>query len=203
MNKLLFSAGLLSLTFLSCDVLNHVEERLNIMSVKFDYDSINVGIFPTVAEYTSNPLAYTEPSDIGVVINCVLDARNENSKNAAFDGAVFNLRVQDTSKSAQAATTTISPFTISASTDTQLVIPFRISLDNPVFSQATLLDIVQGNKIPYKLDASLFFNLITPDLNGGVDTLGSKEVDVDLVADSISTRPDPQTVDFFLNLLEL
>ncbi|MFP4162626.1 MAG: hypothetical protein ACLFQB_10700 [Chitinispirillaceae bacterium] len=198
-------AFLLSFMFLSCDLLTQVEEKLNILAVKFDYNSTAIGLVypdPDPLEIISYPELLTDPSNYGITINCLIDAKNDNDKGAVFDGATFFLRVKDTHKDAPAAESEISSFAVSGNKDTTLTIPFQLTLDNPVFSQSTLSDIVKGNKIPYNLNADLFFSLVTPNLDGGVDTLGSKPVNLDVVTDSISTRPDDEDIQIFTDALQ-
>lgn len=201
---LVLSAFLVSLLFVRCDLLNQIEEKLNILAVKFDYNSTGIGLVtPSILDMALNPSLATDLSQYGVSINCVIDAKNDNDKRAAFDGATFFLRVKDTDKSASAATSLISPFAVSANSDTTITIPFQLTLDNPVFSQSTLGDIIQGKKIPYNLSADLFFSLVAPNLEGGLDTLGSEPVALDVVTDSISTRPDDAQVQLAMEALGL
>lgn len=201
---LVLSALLVSLLFARCDLLNQIEEKLNILAVKFDYNSTGIGLVtPSLLDMALNPKLATDLSQFGISINCKIDAKNDNDKRAAFDGADFFLRVKDIDKSATPATTKISPFTVSANSDTTITIPFQLTLDNPVFSESTLSDIIQGKKIPYNLSADLFFSLVTPNLEGGLDTLGSEPLALDVVTDSISTRPSNKQIQLALTALGL
>jgi hypothetical protein len=176
----------LGFCIVSCQFLDLLAERFAIFLVQFSFKSLGIGIV------TPPNLISTSLADYGITLNCTVNARNDNSTRAVFDGATFKMRVNDTSKAARAVESPIPSFAVADSSDTNLVIPFIITLDNPVFSKDVLLKIVNGDAIPYRISADLQFNLIAPRIDGSgtVDTLGSKTMTLDLVTDEVSTRPD-------------
>ncbi len=177
-------AGMLILC--SCSYLGFIAERLNIFFVNFSFNGLGVGIV------TPPGLISTRLSDYGIAVNCTVSAKNDNTSRAVFDGANFMLRVNDTARRANGVSSFIPSFSVEASSQTSFTIPFKIMLDNPLFSKAVFQKVVYGDRIPYRVSADLFFKLIAPSLDGSGKTqpLGTKSMSVDLVRDAVDTRPD-------------
>ena len=187
MKKLTLIASVaLALLVSSCSVLNFIGERLNVFTVNFSFDGIGIGIV------TPPNLFSTRLSDYGIAVNCTVSAKNENTGRAVFDGANFFLRINDTSRASQGVEALVPSFTVEANSQASVTVPFRIMLDNPLFSKAVLKKVVFGDRIPYRVSADLLFNLVAPNAGGGrgIPSLGTKTMSVDLARDAVNTRPD-------------
>jgi len=199
--KHIIRLGLVTVAFLfiRCGILEQVEERLAILGVNFEFQHLETQIIHP-AILTDLPLYKGlqgkfelpgfDKKDWGVRLLCTIDAKNPNKNRAVFDGADFKLRVNETDDTDSAAVANVPSFGVGAASDTSFVIPFAITLDNSAFSYNVLEKIIEGSKIPYRLSADLFFNLIAPTMNDSKDTLGSKSITVDCLKDSVDTRPE-------------
>jgi hypothetical protein len=183
---LLISTVIFALFICSCSVLNFIGERLNVFTVNFSFDGISIGIV------TPPNLFSTRLSDYGIAVNCRINARNDNTGRAVFDGANFMLRVNDTSRAAQGVSAPVPSFAVEPGSQQTITVPFRIMLNNPLFSRAVLQKVVYGDRVPYRVSADLLFNLLPVEAGGtrGVSALGTRSVTVDLVSDAVDTRPD-------------
>ena len=180
------AAVLTTLIICSCAALNFLGERLNVFLVNFSFNGVSVSLV------TPPNLISLKLSDYGVALNCRINANNSNTSRAVFDGANFLLRVNDTSRAAQGISALVPTFTVEAGSQQTLTVPFRIMLNNPLFSRAVLQKVVYGDKIPYRVSADLQFNLAPAEAGGvrGMSALGTRTMTVDLVSDAVDTRPD-------------
>jgi len=170
----------------SCAALNFLGERLNVFMVNFSFNGIGVSLV------TPPNLISLKLSDYGIALNCRINAKNDNTGRAVFDGANFLLRVNDTAKSAQGISAPVPSFTVEAGSQQTFTVPFKIMLNSSLFSRAVLQKVVYGDRIPYRVSADLLFKLMPTDDGGGrgFSALGTKSVTVDLVSDAVDTRPD-------------
>lgn len=182
----LISSVIFSLLICSCSYLGFIAERLNVFLVNFSFNGIGISLV------TPPNLISLHLSDYGIAVNCRVSAKNDNTSRAVFDGANFMLRVNDTAKRAGGVTSFIPSFTVEPSSQASFTIPFKIMLDNPLFSKAVFQKVAVGESIPYRISADLFFKLIAPSLDGSGNqtSLGTKTMTVDLVKDAVDTRPD-------------
>jgi hypothetical protein len=187
MKKLILVGSVIfSLLICSCAVLNFLGERLNVLMVNFSFNGLGVSIV------TPPNLISLRLSDYGIAINCRISAKNDNTSRAVFDGANFMLRVNDTACANRGVEALVPSFTVEAGSQTTFTVPFRIMLNNPLFSRGVLQKVVYGDRIPYRVSADLLFKLLPVDAGGGrgITPLGTKTVTVDLVSDAVDTRPD-------------
>jgi hypothetical protein len=168
----------------SCAALNFLGERLNVFLVKFSFNGIGVSLV------TPPNLISLKLSDYGIALNCTISAKNDNTSRAVFDGANFLMRVNDTAKSAQGISAPVPSFTVEAGSQQTLTVPFKIMLNNPLFSRTILQKVVYGDRIPYRVSADLLFKLMPTDAGRGISALGTKTMTVDLLSDAVDTRPD-------------
>jgi len=170
----------------SCSVLNFLSERLNVFMVNFAFDGIGIGII------TPPNLFSTRLSDYGIAVNCTVSAKNENASRVVFDGANFYLRINDTSRTSEGVEALVPSFIVEAGSQTSFTVPFRIMLDNPLFSKTVFKKVVFGDRIPYRVSADLLFNLVAANPGGtrGSALFGAKTMSVDLARDAVTTRPD-------------
>ena len=176
----------IALLLSSCSVLNFLGERLNVFMVNFSFGGIGVSLV------TPPNLLSLRLSDYGIAVNCRINARNDNTSRAVFDGANFMLRVNDTARAARGIAALVPSFTVEAGSQRTITVPFKIMLDNQLFSRNVLQKVVYGDRIPYRVSADLLFNLMPVDAGGsrGVSALGTRSVTLDLVSDAVNTRPD-------------
>ncbi|MBN1128050.1 MAG: hypothetical protein JXA71_03645 [Chitinispirillaceae bacterium] len=179
-------AVLISLLLSSCAALNFLGERLNVFLVNFSFSGIGVSLV------TPPGLISLKLSDYGIAVNCRVTAKNDNATRAVFDGASFMLRVSDTSRAARGIQAPVPSFAVEPNSQTTITVPFRIMLDNQLFSKTVLSKVVYGDRIPYRVSADLLFNLLPVETGGtrGVPALGSRTMTLDLVSDAVDTRPD-------------
>jgi hypothetical protein len=179
-------AILTTLIICSCAALNFLGERLNVFMVKFSFGGIGVSLV------TPPNLISLKLSDYGIAINTRISAKNDNTSRAVFDGANFMLRVNDTARAAQGISAPVPSFAVEPGSRQTITVPFKIMLNNPLFSRAVLQKVVYGDRVPYRVSADLLFNLLPVEAGGtrGVSALGTKSVTVDLVSDAVDTRPD-------------
>jgi hypothetical protein len=170
----------------SCAALNFLGERLNMFLVNFSFGGIGVSLV------TPPNLISLKLSDYGIAINCRVNAKNDNTSRAVFDGADFLLRVNDTAKSAQGISAPVPSFAVEAGQTQAFTVPFKIMLNSSMLTRGVLQKVVYGDRIPYRVSANLKFNLAGADTGGlrGLSLLGEKTVAVDLVSDAVDTRPD-------------
>jgi hypothetical protein len=170
----------------SCSALNFLRERLNVFLVNFSFGGIGISLV------TPPQLISLRPADYGIAVNCRVNAKNDNTSRAVFDGASFMLRVNDTARAARGVYAPVPSFTVEPNSRTTITVPFRIMLDNPLFSRAVLSKVIYGDRIPYRISADLAFNLLPVEDGGtrGVPLLGPKTMTLDLVRDAVDTRPD-------------
>jgi hypothetical protein len=180
------SAAAAVLIISSCAALNFLGERLNVFFVKFSFGGIGISIV------TPPSLISLRLSDYGIAVNCRIRAKNDNASRAVFDGASFMLRVNDTSRAASGIQAPVPSFAVEPASQTTITVPFRIMLDNKLFSKAVLSKVIYGDRIPYRVSADLMFNLLPVEAGGsrGVSALGSRTMTLDLVSDAVDTRPD-------------
>ena len=201
----------LGLTLSACDLFDVLKERLAVLGVSFDFRGLDVSrlAYPTGTDFVSGYLNFlaldsTALKKFGVDIRCDVKASNPNSHRAVFDGAVAHLRVQDTSAASPDLAATISRFSVEGGKDTTLSVTFPLRLNNPIFSKATWGKILNGEDIPYRIDADMFFNLVGPGAYGELDTLGSKSLRLNVVKSSVNAKETSQTIlTWFLGLLDL
>jgi hypothetical protein len=182
---LIASVGV-ALILCSCAALNFIGERLNVFLVNFSFGGIGIGIV------TPPNLISMRLSDYGIAVNCRINAKNDNAGRAAFDGAVFRLQIDDTARAARGIEASVPSFNVEAGSQTSFTVPFKIMLDNPLFSKAILRKVVFGDRIPYRVSADLLFSLVASNPGGGrgVAAFGTKSMTIDLVSDAVDTRPD-------------
>jgi hypothetical protein len=183
---LLITSVAVGLLLCTCSVLSFLGERLNVFLVNFSFGGIGISLV------TPPNLLSLRLSDYGIAVNCTMNAKNDNSTRAVFDGASFMLRVNDTSLSARGVEAPFPSFSVEAGQQTTFTVPFKIMLDNPLFSKAVLQKVVTGDRIPYRVSADLMFKLLAPETGGdrGSALFGTKSVSVDLVRESVDTRPN-------------
>jgi hypothetical protein len=188
MKKSLLIITVISVTIVicSCAALNFIGERLNVFLVKFSFNGIGVSLV------TPPNLISLRLSDYGIALNCTISAKNDNTSRAVFDGANFLLRVNDTSRASQGVSAPVPSFAVEAGQQQTFTVPFKIMLNNPLFSRTVLQKVVYGDRIPYRVSADLMFNLVPTEAGGvrGVSALGTKTMTVDLVSDAVNTRPN-------------
>jgi hypothetical protein len=184
--SLLIVSAIFVLFTSSCSVLNFLGERLNVFLVNFSFNGIGISLV------TPQNLVSLRLSDFGISVNCRITARNDNTARAVFDGAAFMLRVNDTARASRGIEAPVPSFTVEAGQQKTITVPFRIMLDNQLFSRAVLQKIVYGDRIPYRVSADLLFKLLPIETGGtrGVGSLGTKTMTVDLVSSAVDTRPD-------------
>jgi hypothetical protein len=182
----LLTSVILSLIMCSCSVLNFLGERLNVFFVNFSFGGLGVSII------TPPSLISLRLSDYGIAVNCRIAAKNDNTARAVFDGASFMLRVNDTARATRGIEAPVPSFAVEANSRTEFTVPFRIMLDNPLFSRELLQKVVYGDRIPYRVSADLLFKLLPNEAGGsrGAMPFGSKTMTLDLVRDAVDTRPD-------------
>ncbi|MFC1584353.1 hypothetical protein ACFL5V_02260 [Fibrobacterota bacterium] len=180
--------------FSDCDLFSSAKEKLNILKVEFS--SLGFGLGNLL--YPSGPaLATADSSDFGFDLTWLIKATNPNSDRAVFQGADAILGLNNVNN---VVTAPVPAFTVEGDSSTEVSIVFPFRLDNPALTDNNLyLKILNGESIPYTLDATLFFNLIAP-IRG--DTLGNKSITLELLDASIPTRPDQAAIDYFLTALD-
>lgn len=206
---LLGIAVLTGFVFMGCSLTDSVEEAANVVNVKFSSAGWSQ---PSVeSPSTADVIAALVPhygrglslSDFKLDVTYNVQADNSgNSGTAAFGTSlarpVLHFYVGDTSKTATAWNDTIEPFSIPGGVVDTLhfttSIPFSwIKTNAPGFADSVL----EGKSIPYRLTASLAFQLTTP--LGSVST-GTSELD--LVGGGVATRPDA-VVSYLSSILKL
>ena len=182
-----------------CSLTDSLEETANIAKVDFSgagwtgkvkYASVT----SMLMDATVHDSRYVLDHDL--FLEMTYNVRADNSKNsgtAAFGSEivkpVLNLYIEDTTKNP--IQVSVKPFTIPGGTiDTvnfDFDIPFGTIYDN---SPSLITTILKGSDIPYKLTASLTFQVTLPD--GSV--LGTSTSELHLVASGIPTRPSGDVV---------
>ena len=199
----------MGLALSGCALFDALLERINILGMDFSFRKLDVRglVFPGNWTEISLDLVAGNRSALakyGVDVRCAIAAANPNAHPAVFDGAVGHLRVSDTSAGASHASANLPAFSVRANADTVINVVFPLRLDNPVFSKTVWGKIVRGEDIPYKLDADMIFALVGQNGYGGLDTLGTKPVQLNLVTGTVDVKETGLAVlDRFLALLEL
>lgn len=189
--SILAISGVLSV--MQCSVVEQVGERLSILMVQFSSEG-------TAVSLKSPAQISIFPSDYGFDLAWKIKASNPNNNTAAFDGADLALRIIDVSSTADSFPGVIPAFKVRGNTDTVITVNIPVTLDKWKMGYGALQKVVTGDKIPYRLSANLFFNLIS-ETGTSLDTLGNRTVPLNLVTDSLSTRPSQAQTQLFLSLV--
>lgn len=190
-----------------CSLTDSLEQTANIAKVDFSGAGWSAKVKTESAAQMGIDAVSHNPRyvlDHDVFLRMSYNVRADNSGNsgtAAFGSEyvkpVLNLYIQDTT-SKNPIQVTVEPFTIPANTiDTvtfDFDIPFGTIYD---VSPALVTTILQGNDIPYKLTASLKFQVTLP--NGS--SLGTSTSELNLVESGIPTRPSSDVVKVILGCL--
>ena len=205
---LLGIAALTGFVFMGCSLLDSVGETANIVNVKFSDAGWSAKVkTESVLQMTADAASHRSSRyvlDHDVFLRMSYNVRADNSGNsgtAAFGSdlvkPVLNLYIQDTA-SKNPIQVTVEPFKIPANTiDTvtfDFDVPFGTIYDVSPDLAKTILN---GNEIPYKLTASLKFQVTLPDGS----TLGTSTSELNLVESGIPTRPSGDIVTAILKYL--
>jgi hypothetical protein len=203
---LLGIAVLAGFVFMGCSLTDSLEQTANIAKVKFS----GVGWSAQVKSESVMTMAFDMGAhgsryvlDHDVFLRMSYKVRADNSGNAgkaAFGSEavkpVLNLYIQDVAKNP--IQVTVEPFEIdSGAVDTvafDFDIPFGTIYNN---SPDLISTILKGADIPYRLTASLKFQVTAP---GGV-VLGASTSELELVNSGIPTRPSDGVVTAILGYL--
>ena len=181
----MITSVVIALLICSCSYLGFIAERLNVFLVNFSFNGLGISLV------TPPNLISLHLSDYGIAINCRINAKNDNTSRAVFDGANFLLRVNDTARAARGVEAPVPSFTVEAGQQATFTVPFKIMLDNTIFTKSVLQKVVVGDRIPYRVSAGLRFQLLPTDAAGGsLASLGTKTMTLDIARDAVDTRPD-------------
>jgi len=203
---LLGIAVLTGLVFMGCSLTDSAEEAANLAKVKFSEAGWSAqveskAVSTMVVDAALHNSHYVLDHDVYLRMTYnVLADNSGNTGKAAFGSEtvkpVLNLYIQDTTKNP--IQVTVAPFTVdSGAIDTvhfNFDIPFGTIYDN---SPNLITTILEGSDIPYKLTASLKFQVTLP--NGS--TLGTSTSELNLVESGIPTRPSSDIVNAILKYL--
>lgn len=204
---LLGIAVLTGFVFMGCSLLDSVGETANIVNVKFSGAgwAANVKTESTsqmVVDAARHDSRYVLDHDVFLRMSYNVRADNSgNSGTAAFGSdlvkPVLNLYIQDTT-SKNPIQVTVEPFKIPANTIDTVTFDFDIPFGTIYgVSPALATTILKGSDIPYKLTASLKFQVTLPDGS----TLGTSTSELNLVESGIPTRPSSDIVKAILSYL--
>ncbi len=198
-----------ALGFSACAFVQSLSERLNILSVNFGFERLDVSglAYPrNTLEVARDLLSFNAAArgKYGVDVRCRIRARNPNAHPAAFDGAAARLRVQDTAGSAPAAQAFISAFRVAGGGSADLDVVFPVRLDNPIFSKSAWTQVLRGGNIPYRVDADLSFHLLNDSLPEALRSIGNGSVRLSVAKGSVDARETAATaVDLLIKALGL
>jgi len=212
---LLGIAALTGFVFMGCSLLDSAEEAANIVNVKFSdagwtdtvttkgKSAVSIGGDYLGYKYrgVSSPLDSILKYDVFLRFSYNVRADNSgNSGTAAFGSDLvkpeLNLYIQDTTNSP--IKVTVDPFTIPGGAIDTVTFAFDIPFETIYKSSPSLVKtILNGNSIPYKLTASLSFQVNLPDGS----TLGTSTSELHILSSSIPTRPSGDIVTAILSYL--
>lgn len=198
---LLGIAVLTGFVFMGCSLLDSVGETANIVNVKFSdagwtnavttkgKDAADIGVDYLGYKYrgVNSPLDSILKYDVFLRLSYNVRADNSgNSGTAAFGSQyvtpVVNLYIQDTITNPMKLT--VQPFTIPGGAVDTVTFNFDIPIETIYKNSPALAKtIINGSDIPYKLTASLSFQVTLPD--GSV--LGTSTSELNLVRSGIPT----------------
>lgn len=201
-------AALTALSLNGCDFLDTLWERIQVLSVNFSFDRLDVSglVYPSLLETSQDifSLDVSNRSKYGVNVRCRIKADNPNKHAAAFDGAQAFLRAGDTSTAAKSISATLPAFRIEAGKGADLDIVFPVRLDDPLFTYDTWTRLVRGDSLPYRLSADLFFRLLDDGAPESIRELGNKTVPLNLARGSVDAAETGTAVlDLILAYLRL
>ncbi len=184
--------------FGSCSLFDSATEALNLLHVNFSsddpaYSGPTVGgpSWVTAAAQLALPSGWpgslTKEQVLGeYYLELTFRVRADNSQNsqrAAFPKAITPaLNIYINSKSNTPVKWTMDTFSIEGGQVKPMFFPVHIPLD--LIDRTVLRQILNGDKIPYFLTASLDFNLME-----GLTIKGTGVAEVDLASGAIPTRP--------------
>ena len=179
----------LALLLGACAAVQWAQERLGALALNFDLVSVDVGtlVYPLNAMEVAHDLSAFNAAaraKYGVNVRCRIRASNPGTFVVAFDGATANLRVRETGNGAPAATGVLPAFRVGPGRDTTVEVTFPLRLNNPVFARPVWNAIVQGENVPYRIDARLNYHL--PQAPEGLPADGG--VSLDVVKGSVNAR---------------
>jgi hypothetical protein len=199
----------LGLCLTACDLFDVIRQRLAVLGVDFSFARLDVAglVYPQAFSQIFLDLAGGNRNSLknyGVDIHCEIAASNPNAQTAHFDGAVGHLRVLDTAAGAPSAQAAIPRFSVAGGSSSMITLVFPLRLSNPIFTRSAWSRIINGEEIPYRIDADMVFNVAIPDGMGGSDTLVTKNIQLNVVTSKVNAKTASQSLlENFLRLIEI
>lgn len=214
----LFAAVCVASLWCRCEVLHQLAERLRVLQAEPAFVGVKIDpIYPAAVvdivdqarslglvkrRVFEDPAAALEQlrGETGVAVTCSISLHNPNEGRAAFDGAAFFLHIDDPDRMRDSLATDVAAFAVEGDSTIILPVTFRLMMNNPLFSTELLQKVFYGESIPYNVSTILDLSLVDPLTE---DTLDFTTQQLDLVTDSLPTRPDESTMELLADAATL